>query len=366
MQCYMVGGAVRDLLMGIQPKDVDMAFSGTIESFLQLFPHAQKVGKSISVWIVNNQEFMPLHQGCISQDLQHRDLTINAVALDAHGILYTHPLALFDLKNKILRPASPTAFQNDPTRIFRLARFAATFANFTIHKEAILQALAVTHQQAHVHLPAERVGRELMKALQAPKPSRFMQIITKTQSQDPWFTECYALAPDIRQHWFTLMDTVKQPCAPPAIWAQGKETTHLLALIRWMFLGYSMGNTEKKQLEAHAVYSLGQRLCLPLFYTKAAYCMAQTFKAAHAIEKLPIPQQVSLLLQIHKAGITWPYWKAMSHICASHKEKYALQALQCILAVHLPTPWQNLGKCSGEKLQELQCQALENFIQEQK
>ena len=126
MELYLVGGAVRDLLLGRRPTDLDFAFDGTMADFLAAHPEAVRVGKSVDVCLWHGRECMPLRGGTLAADFEARDLTINALALDTAGRLHSHPQALEDLRNSLLRPASPTAFADDPTRVFRLARFAAS------------------------------------------------------------------------------------------------------------------------------------------------------------------------------------------------------------------------------------------------
>ena len=103
---YLVGGAVRDRLLGRTPREYDFAFDADEATFLQRNPEARKVGKSVSVFLLRGQEFMPL-EGTLEEDMRRRDLTINALAEDRDGNLLGHPHALSDLREGILRPASP-------------------------------------------------------------------------------------------------------------------------------------------------------------------------------------------------------------------------------------------------------------------
>ncbi|MFR8580822.1 hypothetical protein [Bilophila wadsworthia] len=78
---YLVGGAVRDRLLGRTPREYDFAFDADEATFLQRNPEARKVGKSVSVFLLRGQEFMPL-EGTLEEDMRRRDLTINALAED--------------------------------------------------------------------------------------------------------------------------------------------------------------------------------------------------------------------------------------------------------------------------------------------
>ena len=129
---YLVGGAVRDRLLGRTPREYDFAFDADEATFLQRNPDARKVGKSVSVFLLRGQEFMPI-EGTLEDDMRRRDLTINALAEDRDGNLFGHPDALSDLREGILRPASPTSFRDEPVRVFRLARMACELPSFTVH-----------------------------------------------------------------------------------------------------------------------------------------------------------------------------------------------------------------------------------------
>ena len=185
---YLVGGAVRDRLLGRTPREYDFAFDADEATFLQRNPEARKVGKSVSVFLLRGQEFMPL-EGTLEEDMRRRDLTINALAEDRDGNLLGHPHALSDLREGILRPASPTSFRDEPVRVFRLARMACELPSFTVHPEAVAQMRAVAGEGLLGRIPAERVGRELMKALASPKPSRWLSVLAEGNCLSPWFRE---------------------------------------------------------------------------------------------------------------------------------------------------------------------------------
>ena len=87
---YVVGGAVRDLLLGRPAHDVDVSFSGGEEFFLQRFPAARNTGRSPEIWLVGADEFTPL-EGDVEHDMLTRDVTVNAAAFDAQGRLFCHP-----------------------------------------------------------------------------------------------------------------------------------------------------------------------------------------------------------------------------------------------------------------------------------
>lgn len=204
MRTYLVGGAVRDSLLGRPVSERDWVVVGeTPESLMaQGF---RRVGKDFPVFLhpVTHEEYAlarterktaPGYRGFVvhaepdvtlEQDLGRRDLTINAMALDAEGRLIDPFGGGHDLEHRILRHVSP-AFGEDPVRILRLARFAARFAplGFRVADETSgLTRLMVEAGEVDALVP-ERVFTELAKALIEPEPRAFFEVLR----------ECGALA----------------------------------------------------------------------------------------------------------------------------------------------------------------------------
>ena len=157
MQVYLVGGAVRDEMLGRPVKDKDWVVVGaTPQDLLNL--NYQQVGSDFPVFLHPNTkdeyalarterkqgkgyngficDFSP--DITLEQDLIRRDLTVNAIAKDTDGNLFDPFNGQSDIKNKVLRHVSP-AFEEDPLRVFRVARFAARYAplGFTIAPETL-------------------------------------------------------------------------------------------------------------------------------------------------------------------------------------------------------------------------------------
>jgi len=190
MQIYIVGGAVRDRLLGLPVKDRDWVVVGaSVESMLQqgykpvgkdfpvfLHPHSheeyalarteRKTGKGYHGFAFHADQSVTLEQ-----DLARRDLTINAIAQDDQGQLIDPYHGQQDLRDGILRHVSP-AFAEDPVRILRLARFAARFG-FSIAPETMQLMHHMVVAGEVDALVAERVWQEMAKALMEDKPSRF-------------------------------------------------------------------------------------------------------------------------------------------------------------------------------------------------
>jgi tRNA nucleotidyltransferase (CCA-adding enzyme) len=112
----------------------------------------------------------------LEQDLERRDLTINAIAKDEAGQLIDPYGGVRDLQNKVLRHVSP-AFNEDPVRILRAARFAARFVDFSVAPETLeLMREMVANGEVDALVP-ERVWQELAKGLMEAKPSRMFEVL---------------------------------------------------------------------------------------------------------------------------------------------------------------------------------------------
>ena len=195
MQTYLVGGAVRDALLGITGSDRDWVVVGSTPEAMAAQGFVP-VGKDFPVFLhpQTKEEYalarterktaagykgFVVHASpevTLEQDLARRDLTINAIAQDAHG-QRTDPFhGERDLQLRVLRHVS-LAFREDPVRILRLARLAARFPDFQVAPET--QALMVDMVQAGEvkALVAERVWQELAKGLMARQPSRMLQVL---------------------------------------------------------------------------------------------------------------------------------------------------------------------------------------------
>ncbi len=193
MQIYLVGGAVRDQLLGLPVQERDWVVVGsTAEEMLQL--GYQPVGKDFPVFLhpVSKEEYALArterksgkgYKGfcfhadknvTLEEDLKRRDLTINAIAKTSEGKLIDPYGGQEDLKNKCFRHVSE-AFSEDPVRILRLARFATRFLDFKTHPDTIKQMQDMVAAGEIDALVAERVWKECERALSYPAPARFFE-----------------------------------------------------------------------------------------------------------------------------------------------------------------------------------------------
>ncbi|WP_137938936.1 multifunctional CCA addition/repair protein [Chitinivorax sp. B] len=194
MQIYMVGGAVRDQLLGLPVKDRDYVVVGATPEQL-LAKGFKPVGKDFPVFLHpdTHEEYAlarterktaPGYTGFVfhtspdvtlEQDLARRDLTINAIALDDQGRLIDPFNGVADLRANILRHVSD-AFVEDPVRILRLARFAARFGFQVAPETLALMQDMVSAGEVDALVP-ERVWQELAKGLMEARPSQMFLVL---------------------------------------------------------------------------------------------------------------------------------------------------------------------------------------------
>ena len=204
MQIYLVGGAVRDRLLGQSVKDRDFVVVGaTPEQMLDL--GYQQVGKDFPVFLHpdNKQEYALARTErkngkgytgftcyaaadvTLEQDLLRRDLTINAMVEDLNGNVIDPLHAQQDLQNRILRHVSPS-FSEDPLRVLRVARFAARFhaLGFEIAPETLTLMQTMTAAGDLAELTPERVWQEIDKVLSGNNPEIFFTYSYWNDEQD--------------------------------------------------------------------------------------------------------------------------------------------------------------------------------------
>jgi tRNA nucleotidyltransferase (CCA-adding enzyme) len=204
MKIYAVGGAIRDTLMGLPVHDIDYVVVGSsIEEMVA--KGFRPVGKDFPVFLhpdtqaeyalarterKTGQGYKGFHfyadpSVTLEEDLERRDLTINAMAqeVDADGKQFGPIIDPFngqaDLAAKVFRHVSD-AFAEDPLRLLRIARFAARFPEFSIADETLI-ALKVIVQSGELNaLSAERIWQELARGLVAAKPMHLFQVLLNT------------------------------------------------------------------------------------------------------------------------------------------------------------------------------------------
>ncbi|WP_066330869.1 multifunctional CCA addition/repair protein [Azohydromonas lata] len=212
MQRFIVGGAVRDRLLGLPHSDTDWVVVGAtpqqmvdagyrnVGADFPVFLHPEtgeehalarterKSGRGYRGFAVYAAPDVTLED-----DLRRRDLTINAMALREDGTLVDPWGGERDLRERVLRHVSP-AFVEDPVRVLRVARFAARFTEFSLAGETLELMRHMVAEGELDHLVPERVWQELARGLMEPRPSRMLEVLR----------DCGALAvllPEVDRLW---------------------------------------------------------------------------------------------------------------------------------------------------------------------
>ena len=195
MNIWTVGGAVRDGLLGLPVTDRDWIVTGQTPQAM-LDAGYTPVGKDFPVFLHpdtkdevalarTERKTAPGYHGfsfsadpsvTLEDDLSRRDLTINAMAQDAHGAITDPHGGQRDLALKLLRHVSP-AFAEDPVRILRLARFAARFNDFSVAVETTALMRQMVDAGEVDALVSERVWQELSRGLMQAQPSRMFDVL---------------------------------------------------------------------------------------------------------------------------------------------------------------------------------------------
>lgn len=195
MKTYIVGGAVRDTLLGVPVKDRDYVVVGATPEQM-IAQGFTPVGKDFPVFLhpETHEEYAlarterktaPGYKGFVfhtdaqvtlEDDLVRRDLTVNAMAQDEQGVIVDPFNGRRDLEQHVFRHVSP-AFAEDPVRILRIARFAARFPQFKVAPETnVLMQNMVTAGEVDALVP-ERVWQELARGLMEMQPSRMFAVL---------------------------------------------------------------------------------------------------------------------------------------------------------------------------------------------
>ncbi|MBP1474251.1 multifunctional CCA addition/repair protein [Frateuria sp. MAH-13] len=213
MRRYLVGGAVRDRLLGRPVVDHDHVVVGATPQAM-LAQGFKPVGKDFPVFLHpdTGEEYalarterktghgyhgFAFHADpgvTLEEDLARRDLTINAIAQDESGALVDPFHGQRDIEARVLRHVSP-AFVEDPVRLLRVARFAARFAplGFRVAEETMALMRTMVADGEVDHLVPERVWAETRRALAEPQPSTFVRVLREAGALAVLFPEVDAL-----------------------------------------------------------------------------------------------------------------------------------------------------------------------------
>lgn len=322
---YLVGGAVRDELLGKEVHDEDYCVTGiTSKEFEELFPETNLRGKFFGVYDINGKEFAMArrekkieagHKGfeietnkniSIEEDLKRRDITINSIAKEVLTGKIIDPFnGVEDIKNNIIR-ATSESFKEDPLRVYRVARFAAT-TGFKVH-ENTLKMMNNLKDELNT-LSKERVFVEFRKALASSKPSIFFEVLREANVLDVHFKEIYDLIGSIQ---------------PEKYHPEGDSYNHTMIVvdnsakltedlkIRFSALVHDLGKgiTPKWMLPHHyghdekgvkLVENFGKRIGIPNSWLKCGKISAKEHMRGGIFNKMTPAKQVDFITRISKS-----------------------------------------------------------------
>ena len=325
MQVYLVGGAVRDGLLGRPVTDKDFVVVGSsVEQMLAA--GFQQVGADFPVFLhpTSHEEYALArterkqghgYQGfsvhaspdvTLQQDLQRRDLTINAMAIEVTSLTDDTPITgevidyyggLYDIEQKTLRHVSD-AFGEDPLRVLRVARFYGRYhaLGFSISSDTLqlMRKLATSGELSH--LSCERVWQESSRATMQVSPHIYWQTLFDIGALDDYF------AP-LGQAW---QNTTVKETVQTALYFAGQMQLNLSQ--RWALLMASLGDAlfhlkNDATTASKSISSLGQSAKVPKAHTQFASLFVEQAQQLNNIDELNAAQKVDLIqaCSAHKA-----------------------------------------------------------------
>lgn len=322
MDVYLVGGAVRDELLGLEVVERDWCVVGATPAEMKAQGFRQ-VGKDFPVFIhpeageeyalarterktgpgYHGFEFRTSPDVTIEEDLARRDITINAMARDAQGKLVDPFGGRADLKKKLLRHVSE-AFAEDPVRVLRVAKFAARFAQhgFRVADETLELMAGMVEDGEVDELVPHRVWKETEAALAGPAPRVFFEVLRECGALAVVFPEIDALfgVPQPPQ-WHPEVD-----CGVHTMMVLDQATALSSEVdVRFAALTHDLGKatTPQAKLPSHPghekrsvrlIAAMAERLPLPTACRELALIVAEFHGHAHKAQEL----RASTLLKV--------------------------------------------------------------------
>lgn len=357
MQVYLVGGAVRDQLLGRPIKDKDFVVVGaTVDAMLEA--GFQQVGADFPVFLhpTSHEEYALArterkqgvgYQGfsvhaspevSLKDDLERRDLTINAMAIEVMSLTDDTPISgevvdyyggLSDIENKTLRHVSE-AFSEDPLRVLRTARFYSRYYDlgFTIADDTLALMRQLVQSGELMHLSAERVWQESSHATMQLSPHVYWQQLFEIGALTEYF------AP-LHQTW---QDTSVRETIQTALYFAGQMQLNLSQ--RWALLMASLESalfsSQHKDvafdvLKADkAINDIGNRAKVPKTHTQFAKLFVQQARTLTAVNHLEAAEKIEL---IQTSGAHKVPEKLSQLLVTSHVLQLAIQHRQMMIAL---------------------------------
>ena len=394
MQVYLVGGAVRDQLLGLPNKDKDFVVVGaTVADMLDA--GFQQVGADFPVFLhpISHEEYALArterkqgrgYQGfsvhaspdvTLREDLKRRDLTVNAMAIEVKSLMDDTPISgdvvdyyggLNDIHSKTLRHVS-SAFSEDPLRVLRTARFYGRYYDlgFSIADETLLLMRELVRSGELSHLSSERIWQESSRALMQVSPQVYWQQLFEIGALTEYF------AP-LQQVWNDKQYGQIREIVQTALYFAGQMQLNLSQ--RWALLMaslntdlFTLNSTETLSVNieaaAKAINEIGNSAKVPKAQTQFATLFVQQAKNLSRIDQLSAAEKIDLIqaCSAHKAPD-----KLSQLLVTSHVLKLAIQHRQMMLALNsfhaisMDNIDQNLkGPAIGEALRQRRIEHLQ-------
>ena len=371
MQVYLVGGAVRDQLLGRPIKDKDFVVVGATVADM-LAAGFQQVGADFPVFLhpVSREEYALArterkqglgYQGfsvhaspdvTLREDLQRRDLTVNAMAIEVKSLTDDTPIngevvdyygGLDDINSKTLRHVS-SAFSEDPLRVLRTARFYGRYYDlgFSIADETLLLMRQLVSSGELAHLSSERIWQESSRAMMQVSPQVYWQQLFEIGALIEYF------AP-LHQIWSHAQYGQIREIVQTALYFAGQMQLNLSQ--RWALLMASLNtdlfalkptdsnldNTASNNIESASIVTavkdineIGNSAKVPKAQTQFATLFVQQAKSLSSIDQLSVAKKIDLIqaCSAHKVPE-----KLSQLLVTSHVLKLAIQHLQMMLAL---------------------------------
>ncbi|MFK3869032.1 tRNA nucleotidyltransferase [Psychrobacter faecalis] len=394
MQVYLVGGAVRDQLLGRPIKDKDFVVVGATVADM-LAAGFQQVGADFPVFLhpVSREEYALArterkqglgYQGfsvhaspdvTLREDLQRRDLTVNAMAIEVKSLTDDTPITgkvvdyyggLDDIENKTLRHVS-SAFSEDPLRVLRTARFYGRYYDlgFSIADETLLLMRQLVSSGELAHLSSERIWQESSRAMMQVSPQVYWQQLFEIGALTEYF------AP-LHQVWSHAQYGQIREIVQTALYFAGQMQLNLSQ--RWALLMaslntdlFTLNSTETLSVNieaaAKAINEIGNSAKVPKAQTQFSTLFVQQAKNLSRIDQLSAAEKIDLIqaCSAHKAPD-----KLSQLLVTSHVLKLAIQHRQMMLALNsfhaisMDNIDQNLkGPAIGEALRQRRIEHLQ-------
>ncbi len=333
---FLVGGSVRDHLLGKQANDIDLAAALSDEELSHSSFVKISAKSTVPIWfrhelVAGTIEVIQLkNSAALNNDLLRRDFTINAMAISLSGQLFDPLNGKTDLANNTLNACHVNSFSDDSLRIFRAFRFAADGWKMSAETEALIRDTD-WHLQLR-NIPVERFSREMVKALSCRIPERFFQLMLDFETGKEFLPELF------------LMSNI--PAGPLQYHPEGDLLTHSVEVLQ-----RAASQTDDPLARFCAFFhDIGKLETPPSLYPRHHGHDQSGYKLAISFcDRLKLPASYrAALAWVSRLHTTINLWDQLRD---STKLRLAEQALKAGISATLPIV-SNADKAGGFKLEE--------------